>query len=64
MDEMVKFWLKDLYWQEIEDVKCDIRNEHLWELGYDGEEPNPHTKNIERLKEYTEVLEEKLEELK
>lgn len=64
MDEMVKFWFEELYKKEIEDAKCDIRNEHLWELGYDGEELNPHTENIERLKEYIEVLNEKLEELK
>lgn len=64
MDEMVKCWLEQLYENEIDNIKGTISNEHLWELGYDGEEPNPHTENIERLKEYLEVLEEKLEEIK
>lgn len=62
--EMIKEWLKNMYLREIEDTKYDIQNEHLWELGYDGEDPNPHTENIERLKEYIEILNEKLEELK
>ena len=64
MNETVKIWLEELYKKEIEDAKGTIENEHIWELGYDGEEPNPHTENIEVLKEYIEVLEEKLEELK
>ena len=63
MDEMVKFWFQILYEKEIEDAKVNISNEHLWELGYDGEDPNPHTENIERLKAYIESLTEKLEEL-
>ena len=63
MDEMVKFWFQLLYEKEIENAKVSISNEHLWELGYDGEDPNPHTENIERLKEYIEALKEKLEEL-
>ena len=64
MNETVRTWLEELYSKEIEEIKGTIRNEHLWELGYDGEEPNPHTENIERLKEYIEILESKLEELK
>lgn len=64
MNEMVKFWLEKLYKDEIKNAKGTISNEHLWELGYNGEEPNPHTGNIEVLHEYIEVLEEKLEELK
>ena len=63
MDEMVKFWFQLLYEKEIENAKAYISSEHLWELGYDGEDPNPHTENIERLKEYIEALKEKLEEL-
>ena len=64
MNETVKIWLKELYSKEIEEIRGTISNEHIWELGYDGEEPNPHTENIEVLREYLEVLEEKLEELK
>ena len=63
MNEIVKIWLENLYKREIEEAKGTINNEHLWELGYDGKEPNPHTENIETLKEYIEVLEEKLDEL-
>jgi len=63
MSETVRIWLEELYKNEIEEIKGTIENEHIWELGYDGEEPNPHTENIEVLKEYIEVLEEKLAEL-
>ena len=63
MNETVKIWLEELYTKEIEEIKATIKNEHLWELGYNGEEPNPHTENIELLEEYLEMLEEKLEEL-
>jgi hypothetical protein len=65
MNETVKIWLEELYKNEIEEAKGTISNEHLWELGYDGNEPvNPHTENIMALEEYIEVLEEKLKELK
>lgn len=65
MNEMVKFWFEELYRNEIEEIKVAISNEHMWELGYNGAEPvNPHTENIEMLKEYLDMLEEKLEELK
>jgi hypothetical protein len=63
MHETVRIWLEELYKKEIEEVKGTISNEHLWELGYDGEEPNPHTENIEVLEEYLEKLEEKLNEV-
>lgn len=64
MNETVKIWLEELYKKEIEETKGTIENEHLWELGYNGNEPiNLHTENVEVLKEYIEVLEEKLAEL-
>lgn len=64
MNETVKIWLEELYKKEIEETKGTIDNEHLWELGYDGNEPfNPHTENIMVLEEYIEVLESKLAEL-
>ena len=63
MNETVKIWLEKLYKDGIEEAKGTIENEHVWELGYDGEGSNPHTENIEVLKEYIEVLKEKLEEL-
>lgn len=67
-NETVKIWLEELsnptkeeIKVEIEEVRGAISNEHLWELGYDGEEPlNPHTDNIMALMEYLEVLEEML----
>lgn len=65
MHETVKIWFEELYKKEIEEAKGAISNEHLWELGYDGNEPlNPHTENIMVLEEYIELLESKLEELK
>lgn len=68
MNETVKIWLEELgnptaeeIKAEIEEVRVAISNEHLWELGYDGEEPyNPHTDNIIALMEYLEVLEDML----
>lgn len=64
MNETVRLWIEHLYKDAIEDTKETIRNEHLWELGYNGEEPiNPHTENIEMLKEYIDVLTYKLNEL-
>ena len=58
MNETVKIWLEELYKKEIEDAKGTISNEHLWELGYDGNESvNPHTENIAVLMEYIEVFE-------
>ena len=64
MNETVKIWLEELYKNVIEEAKVTISNEHLWELGYDGNEPvNPHTENIIALIEYIKVLEAKLAEL-
>lgn len=65
MNETIKIWLEKLYKNEIQEVRGTISNEHIWELGYNGQEPiNPHTENIEVLKEYIKILEAKLEELK
>ena len=61
---MIKKYLENLYTNEIEEVKGTIENEHIWELGYDGEEPNPHIENIKVLKEYIRVLENKINELR
>lgn len=64
MNETVNLWLKRLYKDAIRKTKETISNEHLWELGYNGEEPNPHSGNIVLLYEYIDALEEKLSELK
>lgn len=63
MNGTVRFWIENLYKDAIEEARGTIKNEHLWEFGYDGEEPNPHTENIEVLTEYLEILENKLAEL-
>ena len=77
-DETIKFWLDALLEncnkenvseltteeikEEIEEIKGTIRNEHDWELGYDGDEPvNPHTENIAIMEDYIAYLEEMLE---
>lgn len=63
-DDLVKVWSEDcklriinMLDKEINEIPDTIKNEHLWELGYDGEDPNPHTQNIENLKEYRKRLE-------
>ena len=67
MNETVKIWIEELgnpttekIKTEIEEIKGTISNEHLWELGYNGLKPNPHTENIKTLEEYLELLEEML----
>lgn len=70
MNETVKIWLEKLGNPTVEEIKTEIKevkgtisNEHLWELGYDGEESmNPHSENIMILNEYLEALEEMLKE--
>ena len=63
-DDLVKVWSEEcksriinMLDQEINEIPDTIKNEHLWELGYDGEDPNPHTQNVENLKEYRKRLE-------
>lgn len=64
MNETVRSWFEELYKKEIEEIEGTISNERIWELGYDGDEPNPYTENIEMLTEYLEALKEKLAEIK
>ena len=63
-DDLVKLWSEeckqrviDMLDKEIKEIPDTIKNEHIWELGYDGEDLNPHTQNIETLKEYLKRLE-------
>ena len=63
-DDLVKLWSEeckqrviDMLDKDIKEIPDTIKNEHIWELGYDGEDPNPHTQNIETLKEYLKHLE-------
>lgn len=64
MHDLIKFWLANLYRNEINEVKKSINNEHIWELGdVDSELSNKHTENIKVLEEYIHILEEKYNEL-
>lgn len=63
-DDIIKVWSEEcklriinMLDQEINEIPDSIRNEHIWELGYDGEDTNPHTQNIENFKEYRKRLE-------
>ncbi len=63
-DDIIKVWSEEcksriinMLDQEINEIPDTIKNEHLWELGYDGEDPNPHTQNICNLEEYRKRLE-------
>ncbi len=48
--------LEDLINDELKEINGTISNEHIWELGYEGADPNPHTDNIEKLVAYRDVL--------
>lgn len=55
LNPTVQEWLNNLYTEAIEEAEQTISNERLWEKGYNGEH-NPHTENIETLKQYISVL--------
>ena len=50
LNPTVQEWLNNLYTEAIEEAEQSLSNERLWEKGYDGEDTNPHTENIEALK--------------
>lgn len=56
LDPMVQEWLTNLYADAIEEAEQSIKNERIWEKGYDGEESNPHTENISTIEQYISVL--------
>lgn len=56
LNPMVQEWLNNLYTEAIEEAEQSLSNERLWEKGYDGEDANPHTENIETLNQYISVL--------
>ena len=59
MNEMIKFWLVDMYNENIEDAKGTIRNEEMWAKGSSSkEEEQMHLDNIAVLQDYITVLEE------
>lgn len=59
MNEMIKFWLTDLYEREIKEIKGTISNNRLWILGAaNEEEERMFIQNEMDMIEYLEVLEE------
>ena len=59
MNGMIKFWLVDMYDENIEDAKGTIRNEEMWAKGSPSkEEEQMHLDNIAVLQDYITVLEE------
>ena len=59
MNEMIKFWLTDLYEREIDDIKGTISNNHLCILGAaNEEEERMFIQNEMDMREDLEVLEE------
>ena len=59
MNEMIKFWLTDLYEREIEEIKGTISNNHLCILGAADEgEERMFMQNEVDMRKYLEVLEE------
>ena len=65
MNEMIKFWLTDLYEREIDDIKGTISNNHLCILGaVNEEEERMFIQNEMDMREYLEVLEELKKKIK
>ena len=59
MNEMMKFWLTDLYEREIEEIKGTISNNRLYILGAaDEEEERTFIQNEVDMREYLDILEE------
>ena len=59
MNEMIKFWLTDLYEREIEEINGTISNNHLCILSAaNEEEKRMFIQNEMDMREYLEVLEE------
>src|SRR5699024_6639354 len=46
-DEFVSSVIMNILEEDIKEINGIISNESLWEKGYDGEEPNPHTQRSE-----------------
>lgn len=59
MNEMIRFWLTDLYEREIKEIKGTISNNRLCILGAANEEDERmFIQNEMDMREYLEVLEE------
>lgn len=74
-EEIVSGWFDDLFTdliklidEELSDEEANIKNEKIWELGYEGQEiPNPHTQNMVNINHYIDrlkMLRESIEDLK
>lgn len=55
--DRISIWWNEMLEKEIEEFKGAVSNEHLMELGYSGEESNPHTQNIVIMQTYISQLE-------
>lgn len=65
MTEMIKFWLTELYENEIDETKTTISNENLWMLGSETkEEEQMHLDNMANLNEYIATLKTLLNDVK
>lgn len=65
MNEMIKFWLTDLYEREIEEINGTISNNRLCILGAaNEEEERMFIQNEMDMREYLEVLEELKKKIK
>lgn len=59
MNEMIRFWLTDLYEREIKEIKGTISNNRLCILGAaNEEEERMFIQNEVDMREYLDVLEE------
>ena len=56
INELAETRLNEFIKAELKNVDEEIYNEHIWELGHNGDEPNPHTANIAALARYRTKL--------
>lgn len=56
--ERLVIWWNAMIEKEIEEVRGAISNEHIAELGYERDAPNPHSENIAVMRSYINMLEE------
>lgn len=65
MTEMIKFWITELYENEIDETQATISNEKLWMLGSETkEEEQMHLDNMANLNEYIATLRTLLNDIK
>jgi hypothetical protein len=55
--EMIHEWIDTLFLTELDEIKGTMDNVSMWEKGYNNpDEPNPHTQNLNILREYERIL--------